>query len=190
MPKKAKKKAPATADPAGPAKKVGLPKPAGGDALELSGRVKSWRMNRHDDVDGLILADGTEVRFPPHLADDVSGVVQRDDKVRIIARSHVSPQGETHLHAVRIENAETGRVVTAGIPRGKKKHTKKHAKKHARRHHPPGHSPPHEQMLAEIRAIRALLADRQRPRPEDDRPPHEQVLRELRELRSRLEHDS
>jgi len=186
MKKKAARNAAATPKARAPSKKVALPKPVGDEIVELSGRVKSFRTNDHDDADGLILDDGAAVRFPPHLGHEVGGIVKRGDKVRIIGHWHITPKGDTHLHADTIENIKSGHVVKMVSPH-EKKHAKKHGKKHAKKH---GHAPPHEQMLAEIRAIRALLDDRSRPNMNEHRPPHERVLHELRELRMALEHKS
>ncbi|TPG57093.1 hypothetical protein EAH89_11520 [Roseomonas nepalensis] len=50
---------------------------------EFRGRVAQYSLTPVGDVDGLILADGTEVHFPPHLGEDVQRAVHPGDEVVI-----------------------------------------------------------------------------------------------------------
>jgi hypothetical protein len=169
-------------------KKVAHAKHAGEEILKLRGRVESFRTNHHEDVDGLKLGDGVEVRFPPHIGHKVCDAIEREDKVRIVAHRHITQKGDAHLHVDTIENIKTGKTVKNDSPHGKQ-HGKKHKKhkKHGKKH---SGMPPHEEMLAEINAIRALLDHPPRTAAEDDGPPHERVLKELRKLRRALQADA
>lgn len=50
---------------------------------EFRGKVAQYDLTPAGDVDGLILADGTEVHFPPHLGRDVQAAVRPGDEVVI-----------------------------------------------------------------------------------------------------------
>lgn len=48
-----------------------------------SGRIQHWLVNPNGDADGIVLADGTQVAFPPHLADDVTGLAKVGDTIQV-----------------------------------------------------------------------------------------------------------
>jgi hypothetical protein len=50
---------------------------------ELHGKVRSYDLTPRGDVDGLILEDGTEVHFPPHLGLQVVAAVRPGETVTI-----------------------------------------------------------------------------------------------------------
>src|ERR1700710_1143748 len=50
---------------------------------EFHGKVVQYDVTPRGDVDGLILADGTEVHFPPHLGTRVVATVRPGDDVTI-----------------------------------------------------------------------------------------------------------
>lgn len=49
----------------------------------LTGRVQRWLVNPNGEVDGLLLADGTQVAFPPHLSADAQQLLKPGDSVRV-----------------------------------------------------------------------------------------------------------
>lgn len=144
------------------------------DAETVRGKVKAFHENPKGDRDGLILTSGTEVRFPPHLGEKVTGAVAVGDEVRVVGESHKGPKGDTHFRATLIANDKSGAEVKIDGPPKK----------------PRDERPPHEQILVEVRALRALLEDGKpnpEPKPataEADRkiPHHEQIIAELREV--------
>lgn len=73
--------------PIGPAARP-LP-PGGRDAgaagsVTLKGRVQQWLLNPNGEIDGLLLADGTQVAFPPHLSASVQQTMKPGDTVQVI----------------------------------------------------------------------------------------------------------
>ena len=48
-----------------------------------TGRVQQWLINSNGDADGLLLADGTQVAFPPHLSTAVMQVLKPGDTVQV-----------------------------------------------------------------------------------------------------------
>jgi hypothetical protein len=154
--------------PPAPPKKNG---PRRGDegTTTVRGIVKSFHESPKGDVDGLALEDGTEVRFPPHLGKQVTEIVALKDEIQIDGHKHTGPKGDTHLRADGIKNLKSDKSLAIDSP-----------------------PPKDQEMLNEIRAIRALL-DSQPPARSDvkDEPfeggPHDRVLHELRELRKLVE---
>lgn len=48
-----------------------------------TGRVQQWLLNPDGDADGLLLADGTQVAFPPHLSVAIMQLLKLGDTVRV-----------------------------------------------------------------------------------------------------------
>lgn len=49
----------------------------------VAGRVQQWLVNPSGEVDGLLLADGTQVAFPPHLSASVLQTLKPGDNVQV-----------------------------------------------------------------------------------------------------------
>ena len=64
------------------------PLPPGPDAdaagtLTVDGRVQRWLLNPNGEIDGLLLADGMQVAFPPHLSASVQQAMKPGDAVQV-----------------------------------------------------------------------------------------------------------
>jgi hypothetical protein len=80
---------------------------------ESRGRVKQYTLTPRGDVDGLILADGTEVKLPPHLSAQIVYSIRPGDEVSIRGlRARAIPL----LDAASITNVSTGRSVADNGP--------------------------------------------------------------------------
>lgn len=82
-------------------------------ALEtLNGTVKQYLMNPDGDVDGLLLFNGPQVNFPPHMSADLTSAVKPKDSV--------SAQGQYEnayvFRAFTIANIGTGKYVSESFP--------------------------------------------------------------------------
>ena len=77
------------------------------------GIVAQFTTNPEGDIDGLLLDDGTAVRFRPGGGDRLRGIVSLKDRVTI--RGWTQP-GETELHAATIEQMASGKVVQVDRP--------------------------------------------------------------------------
>jgi hypothetical protein len=80
----------------------------------FSGRVQQFTLTARGDIDGLILADGTEVKTPPHLSTSIAYSVRLGDPVSVHGlRAAALPL----IQAVSITDQSTGRtVVDTGPP--------------------------------------------------------------------------
>lgn len=75
-------------------------------AAELKGTVARWLTNPDGEVDGLLLADGTQVAFPPHLSAEVTQALKPKDAVQLSGWR----EGAV-FRAQEIRNAASGRSV-------------------------------------------------------------------------------
>jgi hypothetical protein len=74
-------------------------------------------INPHGDADGMILTDGTEVHFPPHMSAEVCAAIRPDEKTKVKVRG-VRPRGGDLVAAVAIETSDGKRIVDNGPPKG------------------------------------------------------------------------
>jgi hypothetical protein len=77
------------------------------------GTVVQYLMNPHGEVDGLLLSDGIQVHFPPHMEDELIAVVKPNDPVSVQGyRSFGGPV----VKASVITNASSGQAVVEHEP--------------------------------------------------------------------------
>ena len=77
---------------------------------EFKGKVTQYTLSPHGEVDGLILADGTEVQVPPHLSSALVFSIKPGDDVSIRGlRARAVPM----VAAVTVTNVASGAVVGA-----------------------------------------------------------------------------
>ena len=84
----------------------------------ILGKVAEYSLTPRGDVDGLILADGTEVHLPPHLGTQLVYAVKPGDAVTIHG---LKARAMALVEAMSIENTATGTTVTdsgGGLPPG------------------------------------------------------------------------
>jgi hypothetical protein len=137
---------------------------------EISGTFERFLLNPHGDADGMILSDGTEVHFPPHMSAELCAAIRPGEKPEIRIRG-VRPRNSSLIAAIAIETMDGKRIVDNGPP-------KKHAEKE--RPNKDGPKPKHEKMQAEGRIRQVLHGPKGEARGallEDGRivrfPPHE-----------------
>lgn len=81
----------------------------------IQGKVAQYSLTPRGDVDGLILSDGTEVHFPPHLGTALVFAVKPGDAVTIHGlRARTVPM----VQAMSVSNDATGKTVTDNGPGG------------------------------------------------------------------------
>jgi hypothetical protein len=80
---------------------------------EFSGIFERFLLNPHGEADGMMLADGTEVHFPPHMSDDICAAIGPDEKPFLRIRG-VRPRGADVIAAVALETADGQRFLDRG----------------------------------------------------------------------------
>jgi hypothetical protein len=80
---------------------------------EVKSSVERLLLNPHGEADGMILANGLEVHFPPHLSASVCRALQPGDAVQIYG---VRPRTASMISAVAIETEDGRRIVDHGPP--------------------------------------------------------------------------
>ena len=88
---------------------IGRGAPGAQPRATVAGVVAGWNRNREGEFDGLLLGEGTEVRFPPQRADAVRAAVREGARVEAVGVW----QGRGILHAYSITDAQTGVPVRA-----------------------------------------------------------------------------
>ena len=66
------------------------PAPVGGTE-QIAGTVRMYLLNPRGEMDGLLLADGTQVKFPPHMSADLTQLVKPNERVTAQGVREVSP---------------------------------------------------------------------------------------------------
>ena len=83
---------------------------------EISGAFERFLLNSHGDADGMILGEGLEVHFPPHMSADVRAVIRQGETIKVRG---VRPRGSDMVAAVAIETMDGKRIVDDGPPKGR-----------------------------------------------------------------------
>jgi hypothetical protein len=89
----------------------------------VKAKVARFLFNPKGDADGMLLANGTEAHFPPHLSKKVLKSIQPGDAVTLYG---VKPRAADMIACIAIESARGERIDDTGPPaKPKKKHAKK-----------------------------------------------------------------
>src|SRR5258708_23642131 len=91
---------------------------------ETTGTLGRFLLNPHGETDGMILTDGTEVHFPPHMAAEIRAAVRPGEIVKVRG---ARPRAADMIAAVAIESMTGERIVDHGPPNHDKKKDKKEA---------------------------------------------------------------
>jgi hypothetical protein len=78
---------------------------------ETSGAVAQFLVNPHGDIDGMILKNGTEVHFPPHLSRKIAKSVCVGDKIKVRG---VRPRDADVIAGVALETSKGLSIVDDG----------------------------------------------------------------------------
>jgi hypothetical protein len=95
----------------------------------VKSKVERFLFNPRGQADGMILTNGTEAHFPPHLSKQVLAALKAGDRVTLYG---VKPRAADMIACVAIQTAEGKRIDDRGPPAKAKK--KSHGKKHGPRH--------------------------------------------------------
>ena len=86
-----------------------------GQLPTFRGTVSQYDLTPRGDIDGLLLADGTEVHFPPHLGTQVAAAIRPGDKVTIQGlKARMLPL----VQAMAIKADHGGAIITDNGPPG------------------------------------------------------------------------
>ena len=85
---------------------------------EVSGTFDRFLLNSHGDADGMLLIDGTEVHFPPHISAELRAAIPAGENVRLKVRG-VRVRGCGLIAAVAIETPGGMRIVDNGPRHGR-----------------------------------------------------------------------
>lgn len=80
---------------------------------EISGAFERFLFNLNGEADGMIMSGGTEIHFPPHMADEVCACIRTDERTKVKVRGIRRPAGGV-IAAVAIEAIDSRRIVDKG----------------------------------------------------------------------------
>jgi hypothetical protein len=104
---------------------------------ETKGVLDRFLVNPHGDADGLLLKDGKEVHFPPHMSKAVLAALKPGDTVKVRG---VRPRGVDMIAAVSLQAGDTTPIVDHGPPKEEGAH-KGEAHKGEKKPKPEPHKP-------------------------------------------------
>ncbi len=97
---------------------------------ETSGVVDCFLLNGEGEADGLVLTDGLEIHFPPHMGHAVLEAAPPGATVRVRG---VRPRGVAMIAAVAVAPEEGDRIVDAGPPEDEGERKARRKRAHAAR---------------------------------------------------------
>lgn len=80
--------------------------------IEVRGIVQRYLMNPRGKVDGLLLTDGTQVKFPPHMSAKLTFIISPKDEVTIKGFKENSKV----FNAESITNTKTSQIIVESAP--------------------------------------------------------------------------
>jgi hypothetical protein len=83
---------------------------------EVSGALKQFLVNPRGEIDGLILKDGTEVHFPPHMSSQIEKAITIGKKVKVRG---VRPRNSDVIAGVSLQAEKGDWIVDDGPPKEK-----------------------------------------------------------------------
>jgi hypothetical protein len=102
-----------------------------------TGTLERFVLNPHGEVDGLLLADGSEIHTPPHLSHEVLHKLEIGNSITVRG---VKPLHADVIVAIAIESANGKCIVDRGPPHEKPQHGK----------HPPAPASEHQGVIRQL----------------------------------------
>jgi len=85
-------------------------------APSRSGIVQQYLLTPHGEVEGVLLKDGTVVRFPPHLGAALTGIAKPGDEVAVVGFLGPATSYGRAIKALTITNKKNGQTVVDRPP--------------------------------------------------------------------------
>lgn len=84
----------------------------------ITGEVNVVLLNHRGEIDGFLLADGTRVKFPPHIGASLAAIVRPGQMVTVIGFTGLPTQFGTAVEGLSVTSAATGQTVIDQPPTG------------------------------------------------------------------------
>ena len=92
------------------------PEPPDAYGATFTGEVKQYLLNPEGKVDGLLLSNGLQVKFPPHMGDSLVTLVAPGARVNVSGTAGISTSFGQEVKAYSITNPQTGRILVEQPP--------------------------------------------------------------------------
>jgi hypothetical protein len=87
-----------------------------GPTPSVTGKVQQYLLTPHGEVEGLLLADGTSVRFPPHEGQALAEITKPGDEIAAVGFLGPATSYGRALKAITITDTATGQSLTDQPP--------------------------------------------------------------------------
>jgi NADPH-dependent ferric siderophore reductase len=82
------------------------------DVAKVKGKVRAYTEAPKGEKDGMRLADGTVIHWPPHLAERFAAVAKIGDRVAVVGRRERRKEGDEVIEARSVTNLDTDKSFT------------------------------------------------------------------------------
>lgn len=87
-----------------------------GYAVTYTGTVQQYLLNPEGRVDGLLLKNGLQVKFPPHLSNQLTSLIASNAEVSITGMAGTATRFGQEIRAIQITNQKTQQTIAAQSP--------------------------------------------------------------------------
>jgi hypothetical protein len=95
---------------------IAQPPAPDGEAVTYAGTVQKYLLNPEGRVDGLLLNNGLQVKFPPHLSDQLTNLIAPNAEVSITGKPGTPTRFGQEIRAIQITNRQTQQTIAAQPP--------------------------------------------------------------------------
>jgi hypothetical protein len=88
-----------------------------GYTVTYTGTVQQYLLNPEGRVDGLLLKNGLQVKFPPHLSNQLTNLIAPSAEVSITAMAGTATRFGQEVRAIQITNQKTQQTIAAQSPK-------------------------------------------------------------------------
>ncbi|MCW5315113.1 hypothetical protein GTQ43_15230 [Nostoc sp. KVJ3] len=91
------------------------PPPDGNTAI-YTGTVQQYLLNTEGRIDGLLLKNGFQVKFPPHLSNQLTNLIAPNTEVSITGTTGTATRFGQEIRAIQITNQKNQQTIVAQSP--------------------------------------------------------------------------
>lgn len=92
------------------------PVPPEADGTTFTGKVQQYLLNPEGKVDGILLDNELQVKFPPHMGDSLVSMITLGAKVTVSGTPGISTRFGQEVKAYSITNSQTGQTLVEQPP--------------------------------------------------------------------------
>lgn len=86
------------------------------EAVAYTGTVQQYLLNPEGRIDGLLLKNGLQVKFPPHFSNQLTNLIAPNAEVSITGRAGTATRFGQEIRAIQITNQKTQQTIADQPP--------------------------------------------------------------------------